>query len=266
MILLVNDDGINAPGMRSLYQALRRRCRMPVIALAPGSQHSGQSHAITLDRPLSVSMVHDGSFFGFTIDGTPCDCIKLGIKVLCPEEPLLIVSGVNNGPNVGRSLFYSGTVGAALEAAVEGFPAIAVSQDLDYDTFEDSARFAADLAHACMRQTELRGLVLNVNTPAAPRSAWQETEIVPHGLSGFEEQYQAIREAGDRISWRLRGTRMEHSHEERTDAHALRQGHPTISFLNPDFNMQSLNGLERLQRRLQRATQRWHKQAAGSSA
>ncbi len=258
MILWVNDDGMDAPGMRSLSQALRKRCHMPVIALAPSSQHSGQSHAITLDRALNVSIVHDGDFFGFTIDGTPCDCIKLGIKVLCSEEPKLIVSGVNNGPNVGRSIFYSGTVGAALEAAIEGFPAIAISQDLQHDHFDDSAAFAAELAYACLRQNELHGHVLNINTPAAPRQEWQEPEFCHHGLSGFEEQYQAIHEAGDRISWRLSGSRIEHSHEDRTDAHALRDGHPTLTLLTPDFNLRVHDDFNHINKKIQTVMRRWH--------
>jgi 5'-nucleotidase len=235
---------------------------MPVIALAPSNQHSGQSHAITLNRPLNVSSVHDGDFFGFTIDGTPCDCIKLGIKVLCNEKPLLVVSGVNDGPNVGRSIFYSGTVGAALEAAIEGFPAIAVSQDQAGEVFDDSAAFAADLAYACLRQHELRGYVLNVNTPASPKHEWLETEFLGHGLSGFEEQYQAIRESGDRITWRLSGTRIEYSHEGRTDAHALRDGHPVISMLHPDFNVRQVDTLKPLQQRVHAATRRWHQSHA----
>ncbi|NRA38865.1 MAG: 5'/3'-nucleotidase SurE, partial [Planctomycetes bacterium] len=125
MILLVNDDGINAQGLRILYEALRRKTKQSIIAIAPSTQHSGHSHAITLNRGLSVNAIHEDNFFGFTVDGTPCDCVKLGLKVLCQQAPQLVISGINAGPNVGRSLFYSGTVGAALEAAIEGFPAIA---------------------------------------------------------------------------------------------------------------------------------------------
>lgn len=259
MILLVNDDGIQAQGLRVLYQALRERCHVPVLALAPSAQHSGQSHAITLDRGLSINAVHEDNFFGFTIDGTPCDCIKLGIKVLCQQKPLLVVSGINRGPNVGRSIFYSGTVGAALEAAVEGFPAISVSLDSGYDIYNDAAAFAADIAHACLRREELIGQVVNVNIPAMPAQHWQEPKLVEHGLSGFDEQYKAVSDSGDRITWFLEGTRVEHAWEDDTDAHALRDGHPTISFLKPNFNISSQDSSKRLSKRLQNVSKRWHK-------
>ncbi len=258
MILLVNDDGIEADGLRALYSALRKRCNVPVLALAPSAQHSGQSHAITLDRGLTVSPINETGFFGFTIDGTPCDCIKLGIKVLCHTDPLLVISGINHGPNVGRSLFYSGTVGAAMEAAVEGYTGIAISQDLGYDDYEDSAAFAAEIAHACLRRDELRGHVVNINTPASAKANWAETRFLKHGLSGFDEQYKAVSDSGDRITWHLEGTRVEHSWEDETDAHALRNGHPTISLLKPDFNSPSNDAQQAANKRLVKASKRWY--------
>ena len=257
MILLVNDDGINAAGLRTLYHALRERCRMPVIALAPSAQHSGQSHAITLDRGLSVSPVHENGFFGFTIDGTPCDCIKLGIKVLCHQEPSLIVSGINRGPNVGRSIFYSGTVGAAMEAAIEGFPAVAISQDLGHENYEDSAAFAAEIVQSCLRREALRGQVINVNVPATPKEQWLPCQVVEHGFSGFEEQYKAKSDAGDRITWHLHGTRVEHDWENNTDAHVLRDGHPSLSILRPNFNLRSQETNQQLVKRIHNAGKRW---------
>ncbi len=266
MILLVNDDGIDAPGLRVLYQALRQRCHMPVVALAPSVQHSGQSHAITLDRGLSVSPVHEKDFFGFTIDGTPCDCIKLGVKVLCQQEPLLIVSGINNGPNVGRSIFYSGTVGAAMEAAIEGFAAISISQDHGSDQYECSATLAAEIAHTCLRRDELKGYVININTPATPRHEWGDISYTEHGLSGFEEQYIPRREGGDRITWHLDGTRVEHDWEDRTDAHALRDGHPSISLLHPNFNIRQADVNKRISKRIQTAGKRWQQAQKQSSA
>lgn len=263
MILLVNDDGIDAPGLRILYQALRRKTKQAVIAVAPSTQHSGQSHAITLHRGLSVHAIHEDNFFGFTIDGTPCDCVKMAIKIICQQTPQLVVSGINAGPNVGRSLFYSGTVAAALEAAVEGIPAIAVSQDnpeqesTHDQQFHDSALFTAELAHACLRRNDLRGSVLNINTPATDKSQWQELADVHHGLSGFNESYQAIRGTADHVSWHLQGTWHEREEDAGSDAYMLRLGHPTMTFLTPDFNSIHRDQHTHISARINSVSKRW---------
>ena len=250
MILLINDDGIAAPGLRSLYHALRTRCGQPVLAVAPAQQHSGQSHAITLDRGLTINSHVDGDFFGFSIDGTPADCLKLAVTVLCQQPPKIVVSGINDGPNVGRSLVYSGTVGAAMEAAVEGFAAIAASRDTGAGDPKEAAEWTADFVKQCLGRRDLRGTVLNVNLPATPSSEWQPACIVEHGRSGFDEKYQPRRNRAGNITWHLHGTRVELEDEGITDAHLLAAGHVTVSLLRPDFNARTSNLAERLAERL----------------
>lgn len=238
MILLVNDDGIHAPGLRSLHRALRAALGMPVLAVAPVTHQSGQSHAITLDRGLSISPHLEDGFFGFAVDGTPTDCVKLGIKVLCPAPPTLVIAGINDGPNVGRSLFYSGTVGVAMEAAVEGCAGLAISRDRaedDLGTLDQAAAWAARLAAGLVKRRDLQRRVLNLNLPAGPVSGWKELRVVPHGLSGFEESYRPLR-TGNRLTWQLAGQRVELAEEGETDAHALKAGHPTLTMLAPDLN------------------------------
>jgi 5'-nucleotidase len=236
MILLINDDGIAAPGLRALYRALRRHCKVPVLAVAPTSERSGQSHAITLDRGLSVVHRHDDGFFGFAVDGTPTDCVKLALNVLCHHDPELVVSGINDGPNVGRSLFYSGTVAAALEAAVLGFPAIAVSRDKGGEGFEDAAEFAAGWAKRVLGKTAFRGQVLNLNLPAGPASTWKPPVIADHGHSGFRESYQPVRDAKERLTWRLHGEWVAKPDGEPSDATLLSASHPVLTALAPDLN------------------------------
>jgi len=242
MILLINDDGIHAPGLRALFSQLRERTGEPVIVVAPVAQQSGQAHSITLDRGLTISPHLEEHFFGFAVDGTPTDCLKLGLTVICPTRPKLVVSGINDGPNVGRSLFYSGTVAAAMEAAVEGQAAIAVSRERGATSYTDAARFTADFAGRCLGRRDLRGRVLNINLPASPREQWGPLNLVPHGLSGYEENYRPQR-SGNRLTWRLAGTRIEHAHEAETDAHLLKDGRPTLSVLAPDYN--SAKGLSK---------------------
>jgi 5'-nucleotidase len=165
VILLVNDDGIGAPGLRELYRCLRSRLRRPVLVVAPREAQSARGHAITIDRGLQVAPVKEEGFFGFAVDGTPCDCVKLALTAICRTPPRLVVSGINDGPNVGRSLFYSGTVAAALEAAIAGLPALAVSKDLDGGDLAECAGFAAAIAAAILRRNDTDGQVVNLGTP-----------------------------------------------------------------------------------------------------
>jgi 5'-nucleotidase len=236
VILLINDDGIAAPGLRALYRALRRQCDRPVLAVAPATERSGQSHAITLDRHLNVTARHEDGFFGFAIDGTPTDCTKLALNVLCHTEPDLVVSGINDGPNVGRSLFYSGTVGAALEAAVMGLPAVAVSRNKGGEGFEDAADFAVGWIKRLLGKGGLRGHVLNINLPAGPASTWNEPRLAQHGHSGYKEIYQPVRDTKERIAWRLHGEWVASESDESTDAALLSAGHPVLTMLAPSLN------------------------------
>ena len=238
MFLLVNDDGIQSPGLLALYQALRSSKRDPVLMVAPSTEQSGQSQAITLKRGLEISPVNTASHFAFCVDGTPTDCLKIGLKVLCPKPPKLIISGINNGPNVGRSLAYSGTVGAAMEAAMEGFPAIAISHDVGTVDHRACAEFALPIILACLGRQELTGQVLNLNLPALPIDEWKPLVMCPHGRSGFDETYKPQRGEDKRLTWHIHGERVEYGDEGFTDAHALKAGHPTITFLKPDFNTQ----------------------------
>ena len=122
LILLSNDDGVNAPGIRAAEEALRPLGE--VILAAPDRERSATSHSISLDRPLRAEEVRPGVF---SIDGTPVDCVYLALLHLVPRKPDLVVSGINHGYNLGSDVFYSGTVAAALEAALRGVPAIALS-------------------------------------------------------------------------------------------------------------------------------------------
>ncbi|HVJ69739.1 MAG TPA: 5'/3'-nucleotidase SurE, partial [Caulifigura sp.] len=126
-ILLANDDGIHAPGLRALQKELRTLGEVQVVA--PLVEQSGVSHRITYLHPILVKEIFDadGSHFGWAVDGSPADCVKLGVLEFCTEKPDLIVSGINSGANVGINVLYSGTVAAAIEGAICGITSIAVS-------------------------------------------------------------------------------------------------------------------------------------------
>ena len=125
-ILLTNDDGIHAPGLWALYQALRPEHEVEVVA--PESEQSAVGHAISLLNPLRVKRVNkNGSFFGWAVSGTPADCVKIAMAEVLPRRPDMVVSGINLGSNVGINVLYSGTVSAATEAAIMGLRSMAVS-------------------------------------------------------------------------------------------------------------------------------------------
>jgi 5'-nucleotidase len=251
MILLVNDDGIDSPYLRPFCQALRERCHQPVLTVTPVKESSGRSQAITLHRPLRARAHEEEGFFAITVDGTPADCLKLALRSLVPTTPLLVVSGINNGPNVGRSIFYSGTVGAAMEAAIEGYAAIAFSHEgLEEAYLTDVCIYAAKIVAACLTRGRLPGKVFNINLPSGSPASWPTLEPVSHGRSGWIENYEPQRTSDDRLLWQLRGTRHESPSEVDQDTGRLRAGVPTLTLLEPDCNLPATDLLGPLLRHL----------------
>src|SRR5438045_1997719 len=141
LILLTNDDGIRSPGILAMFRALQGLGEVRVIA--PETVQSASGHGITLATPLMTSTVQiKDAFEGIAVDGRPADCVKLAINQLMPQRPDLVVSGMNEGANVGINIIYSGTVAAAIEGAFLGCPSIAVSLHLRDDVPADFPRAA----------------------------------------------------------------------------------------------------------------------------
>lgn len=166
-ILVTNDDGILAIGIRTLAKALQKLGTVTVVA--PDRERSATGHAITVHQPLRVRQIADyPANEAYAVDGTPADCVKLALEALPIQRPDLVISGINRGPNLGTDVLYSGTVSAAIEAAILGLPAIAVSladfRDTDY---EDAAQFATELAHMWQTKPLPPDTLLNVNWPKA---------------------------------------------------------------------------------------------------
>jgi len=163
-IVLTNDDGIEAPGIKALQRQLARTHE--VIVVAPESEQSACSHGLSLHRPLRLKEVRKG---WFRVDGTPADCVNLAIfEVLGRRKPDIVVSGINLGPNLGTDVLYSGTVAGAIEGAIIGYGSIAVSlvpRDFDRPRFHAAARFAASLVNGLGRHPLPADTCLNVNVP-----------------------------------------------------------------------------------------------------
>ncbi len=172
-ILLCNDDGIASPGLQILARVLRKFARVTVVA--PDREQSATSHSLTLHRPLRV---HRHSDEDFSVDGTPTDCMTLAIHEILKKKPDLMVSGINRGANLGDDVHYSGTVSAAVEGALLGLRAVAVSLVVwgeEIPHFETAAGFAARLCRRLLNPSKpifLRGgEVLNINVPNMPATA-----------------------------------------------------------------------------------------------
>ncbi len=164
LILVTNDDGVRSPGIRSLAEALHDLGR--VVVVAPDRNRSAVGHALTLERPLRAEELKPDVF---AVDGTPTDCVNLGIHGLLRETPDLVVSGINRGSNLGDDITYSGTVCAAMEASLMGLPAFAVSLDSHHFKAEDllqAANFSRRLAGKILQAGLPADTFLNVNIPA----------------------------------------------------------------------------------------------------
>ena len=188
MILLCNDDGFNAEGLRVLRKELLSLD--DVMIVAPETEQSAMGHAITLTQPLKIRKVReDGEFIGYAVNGTPADCVKLAITVLLEEPPKLVVSGINLGGNLGICALYSGTVSAATEAMIMGVPSIAVSLDTyENPNFKPAAKFTRKFIPQLLEKGLPEGVVLNIKVPAVSESEFAGVAFSRQGRSRVIEE------------------------------------------------------------------------------
>jgi 5'-nucleotidase len=180
-LLLTNDDGISAPGLAALYEGVRGLGEITVVA--PAFERSAVGHAITLSDPLRVSEHPwpDG-VRAWGVSGTPADCVKIAVGALLPERPDIVLSGVNDGANVGTNILYSGTVSAATEAVMLGMPAAAISLASRHsDNFRPAAAFARELAVLIHEQGLPPGVSLNANVPPLPEDHIRGVAVTRQG-------------------------------------------------------------------------------------
>lgn len=241
-VLITNDDGYNAAGIRALADAFRR-CAEEVVVVAPDRERSAAGHALTLHHPLRAAEVSPGIF---AVDGTPTDCINLGIHNLIGFKPDLVVSGVNHGANLGDDITYSGTVSAAMEAMLMGIPGIAVSLACKGPGahFEAAAEFAASLAEKVAAEGLPPDTFLNVNVPDLPAEEVRRPLITRQGKRKFEGAIiDKIDPRGRKYYW-IGTSEMAFLDLEGTDYHAVTRGHISVTPLHLDLtNYASLETL-----------------------
>jgi 5'-nucleotidase len=224
VILITNDDGVQARGIRALRAAASVLGR--VIVVAPTREQSASSHSITIDRPLR-HIEHELDVH--SIDGTPADCVYLALfeKRFLPRRPDLVLSGINHGHNLGTSVFYSGTIAGAREAAMRGIPAIAFSASSDADLERDASQ-AVLLAQRFLVASRDAGEValLNVNFPKADPHGRRVTRV---GRQLYEENVIPRRDPGGREYFWIGGRLTDSGERDGTDAHAVELGYVSIT-------------------------------------
>lgn len=240
VILVSNDDGVHATGIRTL--ARRLGDLGDVVICAPDRERSASGHAFTLDRPLRCEEIEPRVF---AIDGTPADCVYIGILKLCERRPSLVVSGINHGFNLGSDVFYSGTVAGAVEAALRDVPAMAVSLEFqrgmkdDPSKFEPAASFVHALARAALSEGLPAGTLLNVNVPARTNGAFRWTRL---GRRVYRDQVDERKDLRGRVYYWIGGPAQGYGDIERSDLHAVRDGHVAVTPLGLDLTDHALLG------------------------
>lgn len=232
-ILISNDDGFQAPGIVALFNALREVADVEVIA--PEHNNSAKSNALTLAAPLYVHAAHNGFRY---VTGTPADCVHIALKGLLGYRPDLVVSGINNGANMGDDTIYSGTVGAAMEAYLFGIPAIAISQiDRGWAHVDAAATVARRLVEQIERKRLLEGPVflLNVNVPNRPIEELKPIKVCRLGRRHSAEKVITQESPrGETMYW-IAGAGAARDNGEGTDFHATAAGHVALTPLQIDL-------------------------------
>lgn len=235
-ILLTNDDGIFAPGLRALRKELRRLGDVTVVA--PVLEQSGVGHSITLLEPLIVKEVEDedGSPLGFQVEGSPADCVKLAVLELMGRPPELIVSGINSGANAGINVLYSGTVAAAIEGAFFRITSVAVSLELaEHFDYPAAARDAVRVLERILANAPPAGSLLNVNLPASSRGRPRGVRVVPMAVGRHGEGFERRTDPRGRTYYWLTYAPPFHLEGPETDVSSLAEGYITVTPLHFDL-------------------------------
>lgn len=235
-ILVTNDDGINAPGIVALAGALEKIGDVAVVA--PDRERSAVSHALTLHHPLRAECLAPGRY---SVDGTPTDCVNLGIHSLLDFHPDLVVSGINRGANMGDDVTYSGTVAAAMEATLMGIPAFAVSLVCRNSNwgYGVAAEFAARLALMVTANGLPRDTFLNVNVPDIPGNQLKSPLVTTQGRRKYEGTIVDKVDPRGRSYYWIGTADLDFHDIEGSDFAAVSRGHISITPLHLDLTNHS---------------------------
>jgi 5'-nucleotidase len=224
-ILVTNDDGIHAQGLSALAKALRPLGNVTVIA--PDREQSATSHALTLHRPLRIKRVEETVL---SVDGTPTDCVLLGVHGFLKQKPDLVVSGINHGPNMGNDTSYSGTVAAAVEGTFLGIPSVALSlATWDEADFEPAGAVAHDLVKTFLARGMRPGMCISVNIPPIPRASMKGIRVTRLGKRVFRDVIVEKTDPRGKLYYWIGGEDPTWESDELSDFNAVSEGYVSVT-------------------------------------
>ena len=243
-ILVTNDDGIYSSGISALANALKEIAE--VIVVAPNEEQSAVGHGITMKYPLRVSeYFKDGSFFGYAVEGTPADCVKIGIRNIMGDSPDLVISGINHGSNTAINIIYSGTVSAAREAAIMDVPAIAISvTSHEAKDFKYAGEIARYLASKVIEHGLPQGTLLNVNVPNYPEEQIAGILVTEQSKSKWDDIYEKRTDPFGKDYYWLTGKLVEVENENLSDQIAIKNKFVSVTPIH--FDLTDYNTFEKM--------------------
>jgi 5'-nucleotidase len=231
LILVSNDDGIGSTGLRVLAETLGKFGE--VVVVAPDRERSATGHSLTLSRPLRAIQLDHG---WYSVDGTPTDCVTLGVMELLPRPPDLVAAGINHGSNLGDDVTYSGTVASAIEATLQGIPALAISVagegELD---FRAAVRCTERLVPEVLRRGLPRDTLLNVNVPNLPPEAVRGMAVTRQGRRVYSETVVRKSDPRGKAYYWIGGTSPRWERDGGTDYEAVMDGWISVTPLHLDL-------------------------------
>lgn len=247
LILVTNDDGITAPGIRNLVSFMNEIG--DVVVVAPNSPQSGKGHAITINSTLTYEEISlDGAQKDFSLSGTPVDCVKFALDKVLTRKPDLVVSGINHGANSSINVIYSGTMSAAVEAGVEGLQAIGFSLlDFSWDAdFLQAKDYIQNIVRKVLANPLPKGIVLNVNIPNLPKEEIKGIKVCKQANAKWEESFdERINPHGKKYYW-LTGYFNNMDESEDADETALANGF--ISVVPVKFDLTAYEHIKNLEK------------------
>lgn len=244
LILITNDDGVFAPGIRALIEVARKYGEIYVVA--PDKGQSGMGHAITINSTIRLNKIDNDEFVEYSCSGTPVDCVKLGGNKILPRKPDLILSGINHGSNSSISVIYSGTMSAAVEGAIEGIPSIGFSlcsyrYDVDYTAVK---HYVAKLIEYVLQNSLPKGTCLNVNFPETQSEPIKGIKLCRQAKAIWIEEFDERMDPSGRPYYWLTGHLQNPDLAEDTDEFALKNNY--VSVVPVQFDMTSYTAMNNL--------------------
>ncbi len=229
LILVTNDDGVTAPGIRALVEMAKEFGEVYVVA--PDSPQSGMGHAVTLNSTLFCDEIEvDADVKEYACSGTPVDCVKLAVSQILPRKPDLCISGINHGSNSSVNVIYSGTMSAAVEAGIEGIPAVGFSLcDFAYNAdFKAGEKFIKKIIAEVLTNKLPKGVVLNVNIPKLEESEIKGIKVCRQADAKWEEKFDKREDPRGRTYYWMSGEFKNLDKGDDTDERALEEGYVSV--------------------------------------